>query len=66
MTDKSRDKTKDKRQEPYNKRNDPNYTQVSGLIPGVLKRQFKAKVALEGDDMSQVLEALIQAYVEAK
>lgn len=60
------DKPKDKRQEPYNKRNDPDYAQVSGLIPKALKRQFKAKVALAGDDMSQVLEALIQAYVEQK
>lgn len=60
------DKTTDKRQEPYNKRNDPDYTQVSGLIPKALKRKFKAKVALEGDDMSGVLETLIQAYVEQK
>ena len=61
MADKSKDK-----QEPYNKRNDPNYVQVSGLIPSALKRQFKAKVALEGGDMSRVLETLIQAYVEQK
>jgi hypothetical protein len=34
------------------------------MIPLELRRRFKAKVALEGNDMSGVLEALIREYVE--
>lgn len=48
------------------KRGDPDYSQVAGMIPTRLRRRFKAKVSLEGRDMSSVLEELIQAYVEAE
>ncbi len=50
--------------EQRGKRGDPSYAQVAGMIPLELRRRFKAKVALEGKDMSRVLEALIRAYVE--
>lgn len=50
--------------EQRGKRGDPAYAQVAGMIPLELRRRFKAKVALEGKDMSRVLEALIQEYVE--
>lgn len=50
----------------HGKRGDPAYAQVAGMIPLELRRQFKAKTALEGKDMSNVLEALIRAYVEEK
>lgn len=46
------------------KRGDPTYAQVAGMVPLELRRRFKAKVALEGKDMSAVLEALIREYVE--
>jgi hypothetical protein len=52
--------------EQRGKRSDLTYAQVSGMIPLELRRRFKAKVALEGEDMSRVLEALIQEYVEKK
>lgn len=52
--------------EQHGKRGDPAYAQVAGMIPLDLRRRFKAKVALEGEDMSRVLEALIRAYVEQK
>lgn len=50
--------------EQHGKRGDPAYAQVAGMIPLELRRRFKAKVALEGEDMSRVLEALIRKYVE--
>jgi hypothetical protein len=50
--------------EQRGKRGDPAYAQVAGMIPLELRRRFKAKVALEGEDMSRVLEELIRAYVE--
>ncbi|MDQ3398376.1 MAG: hypothetical protein M3511_11535 [Deinococcota bacterium] len=60
-------KTKDatssgQRSEQHSKRGDPAYAQVAGMIPLELRRRFKAKVALEGKDMSQVLEKLIREY----
>ena len=48
----------------YGKRRDDRYTQISGLIPADLKRRFKAKVALEGDEISTKLEELIASYVD--
>lgn len=48
----------------HGKRGDPTYAQVAGMIPLELRRRFKAKVALEGKDMSAVLEELIRDYVE--
>ena len=50
--------------EQHGKRGDPDYAQVAGMIPLELRRRFKAKVALEGEDMSRVLETLIREYVE--
>jgi hypothetical protein len=50
--------------EQRGKRGDPTYAQVAGMIPLELRRRFKAKVALEGKDMSRMLEALIREYVE--
>lgn len=52
------------RSEQHGKRGDPDYAQVAGMIPLELRRRFKAKVALEGEDMSRVLEVLIREYVE--
>lgn len=52
--------------EQRGKRGDPAYAQVAGMIPLELRRRFKAKVALEGKDMSRVLEALIREYVDEK
>ena len=52
--------------EQHGKRGDPAYAQVAGMIPLELRRKFKAKVALEGEDMSRVLERLIRAYLEEK
>lgn len=62
-------KTKDatssgQRSEQHGKRGDPAYAQVAGMIPLELRRRFKAKVALEGKDMSRVLEKLIREYVD--
>ena len=34
------------------------------MIPLELRRRFKAKVALKGEDMSGVIEKLIRDYVE--
>ena len=48
----------------HGKRGDPNYAQVAGMIPLELRRRFKAKVALKGEDMSRVLETLIRDYVD--
>jgi hypothetical protein len=50
--------------EQHGKRGDPAYAQVAGMIPLELRRRFKAKVALEGKDMSGVLEELIREYLE--
>lgn len=50
--------------EQRGKRGDPAYAQVAGMIPLELRRRFKAKVALQGKDMSRVLETLIRNYVE--
>lgn len=63
MTKRDTDNQKPK-PEQFGKRGDPNYAQVAGMIPLELRRQFKARVALEGEDMSGVLERLIRAYVE--
>jgi hypothetical protein len=52
--------------EQRGKRGDPSYAQVAGMIPLELRRRFKAKAALEGRDMSRVLEALIREYVEGE
>jgi hypothetical protein len=48
----------------HGKRGDPSYAQVAGMIPLELRRKFKSKVALQGKDMSAVLEELIRNYVE--
>ena len=61
MPDDSDNKTT---REQHGKRGDPAYAQVAGMIPLDLRRQFKAKVALEGEDMSSVLERLIREYLE--
>jgi hypothetical protein len=50
--------------EQRGKRGDPTYAQIAGMIPLELRRRFKAKVALQGEDMSRVLETLIREYVE--
>ncbi len=50
--------------EQFGKRGNPAYAQVAGMIPLELRRQFKAKVALDGEDMSSVLERLIRDYLE--
>lgn len=60
----SRSKYAEPQPEQRGKRGDPDYSQVAGMIPTTLRRRFKAKVSLEGRDMSTVLEELIQAYVE--
>lgn len=52
--------------EQHGKRGNPDYAQVTGMVPAELRRRFKAKVALEGKDMSSVLEDLIRAYLEAE
>ena len=52
--------------EQHGKRGDPAYAQVAGMIPLDLRRRFKAKVALQGEDMSRVLERLIRAYLDEK
>jgi hypothetical protein len=52
--------------EQRGKRGNPAYAQVAGMIPLELRRRFKAKVALRGEDMSRVLEALIREYVEGE
>ena len=54
------------RVEQFGKRGDPAYAQVAGMIPLELRRRFKARVALEGEDMSQVLEKLIRQYLDDK
>jgi len=59
------DDSKDKpTSQQHGKRGDPSYAQVAGMIPLELRRRFKAKVALKGEDMSRVLEALIRSYVD--
>lgn len=50
--------------EQFGKRGNPDYAQVAGMIPLDLRRRFKAKVALDGEDMSSVLERLIREYLE--
>lgn len=60
----SRSKYAEPKPEQRGKRGDPEYSQVAGMIPTRLRRQFKAKVSLAGLDMSSVLEELIQEYVE--
>jgi hypothetical protein len=50
--------------EQRGKRGDPAYAQVAGMIPLELRRRFKAKAALQGEDMSRVLEMLIREYIE--
>jgi hypothetical protein len=50
--------------EQHGKRGNPAYAQVAGMIPLELRRRFKAKVALRGEDMSIVLEELIREYVD--
>ncbi len=62
MADTPDDKSSKDKQ--HGKRGDPTYAQVAGMIPLELRRRFKAKVALKGEDMSQVLEALIREYVD--
>ena len=52
------------RAEQFGKRGDPAYAQVAGMIPLELRRKFKARVALEGEDMSRVLERLIREYLD--
>lgn len=52
--------------EQFGKRGDPAYAQVAGMIPLELRRKFKARVALEGEDMSRVLEKLIRQYLDEK
>lgn len=62
----SRSKYAEPKPDQRGKRGDPEYSQVAGMIPTQLRRRFKAKVSLEGRDMSMVLEELIQAYVEVE
>lgn len=62
VPDEPRDKPT--RSEQFGKRGDPDYSQVAGMIPTELRRRFKAKAALQGEDMSSVLERLIRVYVE--
>jgi len=60
----SRSEYAEPKPEQRGKRGDPDYSQVAGMIPTELRRRFKAKVSLEGRDMSTVLEELIREYVE--
>lgn len=47
------------------KQGDPEYSRAAEMRPTQPCRCSKAKVSLEGRDMSTVLEELIQVYVEA-
>ncbi|MCA9840281.1 MAG: hypothetical protein KC422_25445, partial [Trueperaceae bacterium] len=49
----------------WGKRASSKYSRINGLIPSDLKKQFKAKVALDGSDISKKIEELIRDYVNS-
>ena len=49
-----------------NKRNDPNYTQISGHIPKDLARKFKAEVAMSEVDHSEAIEESVREWLEKR
>ena len=47
-----------------NRRTDPDYGQISGLIPKTLIRQFKIAMASTGLTQSEALEQAVEQWVE--
>ena len=47
------------------KRSDEGYSQVNLLLPEALRRELKARAALEGRDMSTIVEQLLREYLAA-
>jgi plasmid stability protein len=45
------------------KRSDEAYTQMTVLVPEALRRELKARAALEGRDMSTIVEQVIRTYL---
>ena len=45
------------------KRSDEAYTQMTVLVPEDLRRELKSRAALEGRDMSAIVEELLTAYL---
>jgi hypothetical protein len=48
------------------KRSDPNYKQLSGLVPVELFRKFKAKCAEWGTDLSTAIEEAVNLWLQSK
>ena len=45
------------------KRSDEEYTQMTVLVPETLRRELKSRAALEGTDMSTIVEQVLSEYL---
>lgn len=52
--------------EQFGRRADPTYSQVNANIPADLRRRFRAELAIQDRKMQEVLELLIEGYLEGR
>lgn len=55
-----------RRQQAVGKRRDPNYQQLGPYVPKPLYNAVRAKVATEDVELSDVVERLLQGWVDGK
>ena len=52
--------------EQYGRRADPTYAQINANIPADLRRRFRAHLVMEERKMQEVLELLIEGYLDGR
>ena len=50
----------------YGRRADPKYAQINANIPADLRRELRVKLAAEDRQQQEVLELLIEGYIEGR
>ena len=51
---------------PLSKTKDPNYTRTTIYLPKMLHRKLKARAAEEGQEMSEIVETLVEEWLKSK
>lgn len=52
--------------EQFGRRADPSYAQINANIPADLRRRFRADLAMNDRRMQEVLELLIEGYLDGR
>lgn len=52
--------------EQFGRRADPTYAQINANIPADLRRRFRADLAIQDRKMQEVLELLIEGYLDGR